>query len=77
MFSKCYRNLYGTVSGIVSPAVYSPYANFKSLQLSISLEIVVLTVNEHENISIAGLNRRAGYATWYSRRSEQNGVLSS
>ena len=25
--------------------------------------MIVFTVNEHENICIAGLNRRAGYAT--------------
>ena len=30
--------------------------------VSLLLEIVVLTVNEHENICIAGVNRRAGYA---------------
>ena len=29
----------------------------------ISLEIVVFTVNEHENICIAGLNHQSGYAT--------------
>ena len=28
-----------------------------------SLEIVVFTVNEHENVCTAGLNRWAGYAT--------------
>ena len=28
--------------------------------------MIVFTVNEHENICIAGLNRRAGYATGYS-----------
>ena len=27
------------------------------------MEIVVFTVNEHENVCTAGLNRRAGYAT--------------
>ena len=28
-----------------------------------SLKLIVFTVNEHKNICIAGLNRRAGYAT--------------
>ena len=27
------------------------------------LKLIVFTVHEHENICIAGLNRRAGYAT--------------
>ena len=40
-----------------------PLCKFQVIKLFISLEIVVFTVNEHENISIAGLNRRAGYAT--------------
>ena len=31
--------------------------------LIIFLEIVVFRVSEHENVCIAGLNRRAGYAT--------------
>ena len=28
-------------------------------------KLIVFTVNEHKNICIAGLNRRAGYATEY------------
>ena len=34
-------------------------------QSFVSLEIVVFTINEHENISIAGLNCRAGYGVDY------------
>ena len=30
---------------------------------SFLLKLIVFTVNEHENICIAGINRRAGYAT--------------
>jgi hypothetical protein len=49
-------------SGVASPTIQSRYANSKLLS-SISLEIDSFTVNEHENICIAELNRRAGYAT--------------
>ena len=39
------------ISGIASLTIWSYYVNFKS-SLFISLEIVVVTVNEHENIFI-------------------------
>ena len=59
-------------SSVASPMIYSRYANiyssltvFKVLPLFISLEIDCFHSQSTVNICIAGLNRRAGYATDY------------
>jgi hypothetical protein len=52
------------ISGATSPTIWSRYAYANSKLLIVHCRIV-FTVNEHENICIAGLNRRAGYATVY------------
>ena len=46
------------INSVASPAIQSRNAKFKLLIFLISLEIV-FTINEHENICMAGLNRRA------------------
>ena len=51
--------MFVAISGVASSAIPSRYVNL----LLISLEIVVFTVNVHENICMAGLNRWAGHAT--------------
>ena len=44
-------------SSVASPTIWSHYANFKVSSLFISQwKLIVFTVNEHENIGIAGLN---------------------
>ena len=64
----CYINILITIvtlagSGVDSPTIYSRYANFKLLSSVISLEIDCFHSQRTPNICIAGLNRRAGYAT--------------
>ena len=49
-------------SGVASPTISSRYANFR-LSLLISLEIDCFHSRWTRNICIAGLDRRAGYAT--------------
>ena len=49
-------------SSVASATIWSHYANFKVSSLFISQwKLIVFTVNEHENIGIAGLNPQAGY----------------
>ena len=63
MFQNIHQFQGDRISGVASPTVLSRYANFKLLSLFIALEIDSFHSQWTVNICIAGLNRRAGYAT--------------